>query len=56
MQKKLAEYLTVDDASTESVKWKNRKISGSEAEKEATKDDTDIDNAYTVDEHPTIEI
>lgn len=52
---KLAEYLTVDDASTESVVEEQEDLDP-EAEKEATKDDTDIDNAYTVDEHPTIEI
>ncbi|MFR4864117.1 MAG: hypothetical protein ACLUBK_03500 [Oliverpabstia sp.] len=52
---KLAEYLTVDDASTESVVEEQEDLDP-EAEKEATKDDTDIDNAYTVDEHPTIEV
>lgn len=52
---KLAEYLTVDDASTESVVEEQENLDP-EPEKEATKDDTDIDNAYTVDEHPTIEI
>lgn len=52
---KLAEYLTVDDVSTESVVEEQEDLDP-EAEKEATKDDTDIDNAYTVDEHPTIEI
>ena len=52
---KLAEYLTVDDASTESVVEEQDNLDP-EAEKEATKDDTDIDNAYTVDDHPTIEI
>lgn len=52
---KLAEYLTVDDASTESVVEEQEDLDP-EAEKEATKDDTDIDNAYTVDDHPTIEI
>lgn len=52
---KLAEYLTVDDASTESVVEEQDDLDP-EAEKEATKDDTDIDNAYTVDDHPTIEI
>lgn len=52
---KLAEYLIVDDASTESVVEEQEDLDP-EAEKEATKDDTDIDNAYTVDDHPTIEI
>lgn len=52
---KLAEYLTVDDASTESVVEEQEDLDP-EAEKEATKDDTDIDNAYTVDDHPTIEV
>lgn len=52
---KLAEYLTVDDASTEPVVEEQEDLDP-EAEKEATKDDTDIDNAYTVDDHPTIEI
>lgn len=52
---KLAEYLTVDDASTEPVVEAQEDLDP-EAEKEATKDDTDIDNAYTVDDHPTIEI
>lgn len=52
---KLAEYLTVDDASTESVVEEQEKLDP-EPEKEATKDDTDIDSAYTVDDHPTIEV
>lgn len=52
---KLAEYLTVDDASTASVVEEQEDLDP-EAEKEATKDDTDIDNAYTVDDHPTIEV
>ncbi len=52
---KLAEYLTVDDASTESV-VKEQEDLDPEPEKEATKDDTDIDSAYTVDDHPTIEV
>ena len=52
---KLAEYLTVDDASTESVMEEQEDLDP-EAEKEATQDDTDIDNAYTVDDHPTIEV
>lgn len=52
---KLAEYLTVDDASTESVVEEQEDLD-SEPEKEATKDDTDIDSAYTVDDHPTIEV
>lgn len=53
--KKLAEYLTVDDASTESVVEEQENLDP-EPEKEATKDDTDIDSAYTVDDHPTIEV
>lgn len=52
---KLAEYLTVDDASTESVVEEQENLDP-EPEKEATKDDTDIDSAYTVDDHPTIEV
>lgn len=52
---KLAEYLTVDDASTESVVEEQEDLDP-EPEKEATKDDTDIDSAYTVDDHPTIEV
>lgn len=52
---KLAEYLTVDDASTESVVEEQENLDP-EPEKEATKEDTDIDSAYTVDDHPTIEI
>lgn len=52
---KLAEYLTVDDASTESVVEEQENLDP-EPEKEATKDDTDIDSAYTVDNHPTIEV
>lgn len=52
---KLAEYLTVDDASTESVVGEQENLDP-EPEKEATKDDTDIDSAYTVDDHPTIEV
>lgn len=52
---KLAEYLTVDDASTESVVEEQENLDP-EPEKEATKDDTDIDGAYTVDDHPTIEV
>ena len=52
---KLAEYLTVDDVSTESVVEKREDLDP-EPDKEATKDDTDIDNAYTVDDHPTIEV
>lgn len=52
---KLAEYLTVDDASTESVVEEQEDLD-LEPEKEATKDDTDIDSAYTVDDHPTIEV
>lgn len=52
---KLAEYLTVDDASTESVVEEQEDLDP-ELEKEATKDDTDIDSAYTVDDHPTIEV
>lgn len=52
---KLAEYLTVDDASTESVVEEQEDLDP-EPEKEATKDDTDIDSAYTVDDHPAIEV
>lgn len=52
---KLAEYLTVDDASTESVVEEQEDLDP-EPEKEATKEDTDIDSAYTVDDHPTIEV
>lgn len=52
---KLAEYLTVDDASTESVVEEQENLDP-EPEKEATKDDADIDSAYTVDDHPTIEV
>lgn len=52
---KLAEYLTVDDASTESVVEEQKNLDP-EPEKDATKDDTDIDSAYTVDDHPTIEV
>lgn len=52
---KLTEYLTVDDASTESVVEEQENLDP-EPEKEATKDDTDIDSAYTVDDHPTIEV
>lgn len=52
---KLAEYLTVDDASTESVVEEQENLDP-EPEKEATKEDTDIDSAYTVDDHPTIEV
>lgn len=52
---KLAEYLTIDDASTESVVEEQENLDP-EPEKEATKDDTDIDSAYTVDDHPTIEV
>ena len=52
---KLAEYLTVDDASTESVVEEQEDLDP-EPEKETTKDDTDIDSAYTVDDHPTIEV
>lgn len=52
---KLAEYLTVDDASTESVVEEQEDLDP-EPEKEATKKDTDIDSAYTVDDHPTIEV
>lgn len=52
---KLAEYLTVDDVSTESVVEEQENLDP-EPEKEATKDDTDIDSAYTVDDHPTIEV
>lgn len=52
---KLAEYLTVDDASTESVVEEQENLDP-EPEKEVTKDDTDIDGAYTVDDHPTIEV
>lgn len=52
---KLAEHLTVDDASTESVVEEQENLDP-EPEKEATKDDTDIDSAYTVDDHPTIEV
>ena len=52
---KLAEYLTVDDASTESVVEEQENLDP-EPEKEATKDDTDIDSTYTVDDHPTIEV
>lgn len=52
---KLAEYLTVDDASTESVVEEQENLDP-EPEKEATKDDTDIDSAYTLDDHPTIEV
>lgn len=52
---KLAEYLTVDDASTESVVEEQENLDP-EPEKEATKNDTDIDSAYTVDDHPTIEV
>lgn len=52
---KLAEYLTVDDASIESVVEEQENLDP-EPEKEATKDDTDIDSAYTVDDHPTIEV
>lgn len=52
---KLAEYLTVDDASTESVVEEQENLDP-EPEKEATKDDTDIDSAYTADDHPTIEV
>ena len=52
---KLAEYLTVDDASTESVVEEQEGLDP-EPEKEATKEDTDIDSAYTVDDHPTIEV
>lgn len=52
---KLAEYLTVDDASTESVVEEQENLDP-EPEKEVTKDDTDIDSAYTVDDHPTIEV
>ena len=52
---KLAEYLTVDDASTESVVEEQENLDP-EPEKEATKDDTYIDSAYTVDDHPTIEV
>lgn len=52
---KLAEYLTVDDASTESVVEEQEDLDP-EPEKEATKDDTDIDSAYTVDDHPTIKV
>ena len=52
---KLAESLTVDDASTESVVEEQENLDP-EPEKEATKDDTDIDSAYTVDDHPTIEV
>lgn len=52
---KLAEYLTVDDTSTESVVEEQEDLDP-EPEKEATKEDTDIDSAYTVDDHPTIEV
>ena len=52
---KLAEYLTVDDASTESVVEEQEDLDP-EPEKETTKEDTDIDSAYTVDDHPTIEV
>lgn len=52
---KLAEYLTVDDASTESVMEEQEDLDP-EPEKEATKNNTDIDSAYTVDDHPTIEV
>lgn len=52
---KLAEYLTVDDASTESVVEEQENLDP-EPEKEATKNNTDIDSAYTVDDHPTIEV
>lgn len=52
---KLAEYLTVDDASTESVVEEQEDLDP-EPEKEATKEDTDIDSAYTVDDLPTIEV
>lgn len=51
---KLAEYLTVDTASTEPVV--KEEAGDPEADKNVEPVEGDVDSAYTVDDHPTIEV